>query len=140
MQQMKIPTLILVEHVAHGRYLTDSLNGFIFLNGQDESSSYNMQAVKEFNQLQHPCLIGTSVLGEGVDTKACGAIFNLAGGKARSELMQRCGRAIRNFPNKKCGYYFDFVDNRSKFLEKHSKMRANIITDVYGAKITYLNR
>lgn len=141
MIQSNIPTLILVDHVEHGRKLQSALGkDALFLNGQDENSLYNMQAVREFNNLQHPCLIGTSVLGEGVDTKACGAIFNTGGGKAKSELMQRCGRAIRNFPNKKCGYYFDFNDNRSRFLEKHSRIRAKTIEEVYGTKINYLNR
>lgn len=140
MIQQNIPTLILVEHVGHGRHLQAQLGkDAVFLNGQDESSLYNMQMVKEFNQLKVPCLIGTSVLGEGVDTKACGAIFNLCGGKAKSELMQRCGRAVRNFPNKKVGYYFDFIDNGQKHLIKHSKERMKIIEEVYGTKINIIN-
>lgn len=134
-----IPTLILVDHVEHGHLIKASLGkDALFLNGQDESANYNMKMVKEFNELKIPCLIGTSVLGEGVDTKACGAIINLSGGKARSELMQKCGRAIRNFPNKNVGYYFDFIDNKQKNLLQHSEERFLTIEEVYGIKPTLL--
>ena len=131
-----IPSIILVDHVQHGRYLQNSIGREgLFLNGQDESSDYNMKMVKAFNERKIPYLIGTSVLGEGVDTKACGAIFNLSGGKAQSELMQKCGRAVRNFPGKSVGYYFDFVDNGNTHLKAHSNIRLKTITDVYGKKV-----
>lgn len=138
MQKMKVPTLVLVEHVAHGRYLADSLPGFVFLNGQDESAEYNMAMIKKFNAGEIEGIVGTSVIGEGVDTKACGAIINCSGGKARSELMQKVGRAVRKFPNKKVGFYFDFYDNRQKHLLSHSKQRIAIIEEVYGKKVNVL--
>lgn len=133
--QQNIPTIMLVEHVAHGRFLQQSIPDSLFLNGQDESAIYNMQMIKKFNNLELPCLIGTSVIGEGVDTKSCGAIFNLSGGKARSELLQKIGRTVRKFPNKKTGYYFDFIDNGQKNLLNHSKERISIIEETYGMKI-----
>lgn len=135
MKAMKVPTLVLVEHVAHGRLLADSLPGFVFLNGQDESAEYNMAMIKKFNAGEIEGLVGTSVIGEGVDTKACGAIINCSGGKARSELLQKVGRAIRKFPGKVVGYYFDFYDNRQKHLVSHSKQRIEIIESTYGVKI-----
>jgi superfamily II DNA or RNA helicase len=127
MVQSNIPTLMLVEHVEHGRFLQASMKDSIFLNGQDESSAYNMQMIHKFNKREIPCIIGTSVIGEGVDTKAAGAIFNLSGGKARSELLQKVGRVVRRFPGKSVGYYFDFIDNGQKNLLSHSKDRMNII-------------
>lgn len=139
MIQNNIPTIVLVDHVAHGRLIKEALgNDAIFLNGQDESAVFNMQKVKEFNQLKIPCLIGTSVLGEGVDSKACGAIVNVSGGKATSELMQKCGRAIRNFPGKQVGYYFDFIDHGQKNLYAHSKLRMSTIKEVYGKSLNII--
>ena len=135
MIKMNIPTLVLVEHVAHGRYLQKCIEEYIFVNGQDESAEYNMMMVDKFNALEIKGMIGTSVIGEGVDTKACGAVINAGGGKAESELRQRIGRAIRKFPNKKVGYYFDFYDNRQKNLVSHSKQRIEIIERVYGTKV-----
>lgn len=135
-----IPTIVLVDHVSHGRMIKEALgDDALFLNGQDESAVYNMARVKDFNQLKIPCLIGTSVLGEGVDSKACGAIVNLSGGKAVSELMQKCGRAIRNFPGKQVGYYFDFIDHGQKNLYAHSKVRMDTVKEVYGKSINIIN-
>lgn len=134
----KIPTLILVERIGHGRELQKQIPGSVFLNGKDENAEYNMEMVRKFNNLEIPALVGTSVIGEGVDTKACGAVFNLCGGKARSELMQRIGRTVRKFPNKKVGYYFDFMDNNQKHLLKHSKLRKEIIEETYGTKINLI--
>lgn len=131
-----IPTIILVDHVEHGRYLKDALGGEgLFLNGQDESAEYNMDMVKRFNNLEIPYLVGTSVLGEGVDTKACGAMINCSGGKARSELQQKCGRPIRNFKNKSVAYYFDFIDNKQKHIKAHSNIRMKTVQEVYGKPI-----
>lgn len=135
MTQHNIPTIILVEHIQHGKLIKDSLPGFVFLNGQDADSAWNMRQIQLFNEGKIPGIVGTSVIGEGVDTKACGAMFNLAGGKARSELMQRVGRTVRKFPGKKCGYYFDFFDNGQKNLLSHSKKRQQIIEETYGTKI-----
>lgn len=136
----KIPTILLVDHVKHGHYIKEALGpGGLFLNGQDESSEYNMQMVDKFNKLEIPYLIGTSVLGEGVDTKACGAMINLSGGKAKSELMQKCGRPIRNFPGKSVAYYFDFYDAGQKHLRAHSKIRMDTIKQVYGKSINMVS-
>jgi superfamily II DNA or RNA helicase len=139
MIQNNIPTIILVEHIGHGRQLQNAIGkDALFLNGQDESATYNMQMVKKFNNLEVPCLIGTSVLGEGVDTKAAGAIFNCGGGKAESELMQKCGRVVRNFRNKQVGYYFDFIDNGQKNLIAHSRQRMSTIQTVYGKSVNII--
>ena len=133
-----IPTLILVEHVEHGRYLQSNLPGFIFLNGQDESAKYNLNMVDKFNKGEIPGLIGTSVIGEGVNTKAAGAVFNMCGGKAKSEILQRAGRVVRNFPGKNVGYYFDFIDHGQKHLFKQSKERRLIIEESFGVKAKIL--
>lgn len=140
MYNKDIPTIMLVNHIEHGKFLKNMLgDAALFLNGQDESAAYNMQMVKRFNQREIPILIGTDVLGEGVDTKACGAIINLSGGKAKSELMQKCGRTVRNFPGKSVGYYFDFFDNGQKHLKAHSNARAKIIQEVYGQSVNILS-
>lgn len=128
---MKIPQIILVKHIAHGRELSKLIPDSIFINGQDGSSKKNMDVINRFNNLEYPIVIGTDVIGEGVDTKACGAMFNLAGGKAKSVLMQRAGRSCRTFPNQNVGFYFDFYDVGSKPLFKHSKARAKILGEEY---------
>jgi superfamily II DNA or RNA helicase len=139
MFRKNIPTLVLVDHVQHGRELQMNLPEFVFLNGQDESSQYNMEMIKKFNDGKIPGLIGTSVLGEGVDTKAAGACIDASGGKARSEIMQKVGRVVRKFPNKKVGYYFNFMDYGAKHLISHSRERLKIIEETYGQKVQLID-
>ncbi len=139
MMRNNIPTLILVDHVEHGREIQRLIGDSLFLNGQDESAQYNMDMIKEFNEFKRPCLIGTSVLGEGVDTKVAGACIDLSGGKARSQIMQKVGRVVRKSPNKKVGYYFNFMDYGAKHLISHSRTRLKIIEETYGQKVQLID-
>jgi DNA repair protein RadD len=133
MVSQKIPTLILVKQVEHGKLLADKVPGAVFVNGGEESV-FNMNMVQKFNDLEVPCLVGTSVIGEGVDTKAAGCVILASGEKAQSRIMQNVGRVIRKFPGKNVGYVVDFHDFGSKIMEKHSKSRYNIYVDQFGCQ------
>ena len=132
MESMGIQTLILVGQVSHGMSIQEKIEGSAFANSTTQKPEKNMEMVKEFNAGRIRTLIGTSVIGEGVDTKPCGAIINLSGGQAESELLQKVGRVIRNFAGKQVGFYFDFMDNGPKSLKKHSRTRLKIIKTHYG--------
>jgi DNA repair protein RadD len=130
----KVPTLVLVKQVPHGRGLAEAIPGAVFVNGQDNDSQWNMEMVKAFNNLEVPCLVGTSVIGEGVDTKAAGCVILASGEKAKSRIMQNVGRVVRCFPNKNIGYVVDFFDRNSKIMEKHSQERYNIYMNEFGSR------
>lgn len=130
MVSQEIPVLTLVKHVSHGRELT-SPNG-IFLNGQDANSKSNQEVVSRFNSGEVNEITGTSVIGEGVDTKRCGAVINAKGGKSKRELLQNIGRTVRTFRGKNIGFYFDFIDRRQSSLYAHSKERIKIIKEEFG--------
>lgn len=132
MKNMRVPTLILVKKVEHGRHLQDKIYGSVFINGQDEDSEYNMDVVDGFNAGKFDTIIGTSVIGEGVDTKRAGAVILANGEKARSRIWQNIGRVVRNFPGKSVGYALDFNDRRSKFMTGHSKERRKIYSEDFG--------
>lgn len=135
MQSLGVPTLILVKQVEHGLFFADRLKDSRFANSTTQKPEQNLVLVKEFNAGKIPILIGTSVLGEGVDTKRCGAIINVGGGQAESELLQKVGRVVRIFKGKLIGFYFDFIDNNSKSLKKHSNTRKKIIAERFGLKV-----
>jgi superfamily II DNA or RNA helicase len=145
MTAKKIPVLALVKHIEHGKTLSSQLNNSIFLNGKDECAVYNQNMVKKFNNLELDSIVGTSVIGEGIDTKACGAVINSKGGLSKRELLQNIGRTLRNFTypsgNKQVGFYFDFLDRGQKTLYNHSKQRMKIIKQEFGVdpKIIKIN-
>ncbi len=129
------PTLALVKHIKHGKHLQSLVDNSIFINGKDNNAKHNQQVIKSFNRLESPMIFGTSVIGEGVDTKACGAVFNLKAGRSKKEVIQNAGRALRNFPGKKVAFYFDFIDRNQKHLIKQSKERIKIIEKAFGIKV-----
>ena len=132
MRSQGVPSLTLVKHIEHGKHLAQ--NGATFLNGQDAKAKQNQAHIERFNALEIQEIVGTSVIGEGVDTKACGAVINAKGGKSEKELLQNIGRCVRNFPNKEVGFYFDFIDNGQKNLKAHSRLRMRVIEREFGIK------
>lgn len=134
MIDLKVPTLILVKKVSHGLEILKRIPNAKFANSTTQKSTINFDLIDDFNAGKIPVLIGTSVIGEGVDTKRCGAVINLSGGKAKSELLQKVGRVVRRFEGKEVGFYFDFIDKNCESLRKQSVARKNIIKNEYGIK------
>lgn len=124
-------TLCLVKEVAHGKALQE-LTGVPFVNGQDEESR---KYIKRFNEGALKVLIGTiGVISEGVDTKPCEYVIMAYGGKAKSQFMQACGRAVRNYPGKETAKVIIIKDKSHKFLMRHFGAQVKILLDEYGIK------
>ena len=134
------PTLILVSRVQHGLKLLEELGDCArFANSTTQKQTVNFELIDQFNEGKFPVLIGTSVIGEGIDTKRCEVVINLSAGKAKSELLQKVGRAIRRFEGKTVGFYIDFIDEGCNTLRKHSIRRKNIIKSEYGINPTLID-
>lgn len=120
-----IPTIIFVDQIEHGKLLERNIPDSVFVNGTEERS-INLQTIEDFNKGKLNILIGTSVIGEGVDTvrAKCGIIAG--GGKAKSTIVQRIGRLLRPSPDKKCAYLIDFTHDNTKYLQEHFIKRYNI--------------
>ena len=138
LKEKKVPTLILVKEIAHGEELTENLDDFVFVNGTLDKVS-NAQNIKDFNNGLIAGLIGTSVIGEGIDTKRAGAVILGNAEKAESKIMQNIGRIVRNFPGKDYGLVCDFNDRGHKTTYKHSKRRRRVIKKHFGIKTKILN-
>lgn len=126
-------SLALVKHIDHGKKLS-SLGDAVFLNGQDANAKKNQDMVKRFNNKEFNKIVGTSVIGEGINTKACSVVINAKGGKSRKELLQNIGRCLRKKDDHEVGYYFDFIDRKQKNLYKHSQERMRIIREEFGVE------
>ena len=137
--QEKIPTLVLVKNVEHGHTFNDLIPGSTFVHAQLGQTN-NFEAVQAFNRGEIPCLIGTSVLGEGVDTKEAGALVNGTGEKAKTRVMQNTGRIVRKSQRyqKEKGILVDTFDNGHTTTKKHSNSRKRIYQKEFGVKIKKL--
>lgn len=131
-----IPTIVFVDEIEHGNYLSERIEGSVFVNGQ-ETSANTQKNIDLFNKGQIRCIVGTSVIGEGVDTVAAACGIIASGGKSQIETMQRVGRVLRLHPEKKVALIVDFLHHNLKYGIRHSKVRESIYKKHYNANIIY---
>jgi len=126
-----VATLCLVKEVAHGAIL-ERLTGIPFVSGQADS---DRGLIDRFNSGEIKSLIGTAgILGEGVDTRPCEAVVIAGLGKAKSQIMQMVGRAVRRYPGKETAKVFLVRDASHKFTRRHFNSQAKIMAEEYGTK------
>lgn len=131
-----LSTIVFVDEIEHGEYISKRLSGSVFVNGK-ETDGKTEEIVDRFNKGEIRCIVGTSVIGEGVDTviASCGIIA--AGGKSKIETMQRVGRILRPHPTKEIALLVDFIHRGTKYAEKHSRAREAIYKREYEVDMIY---
>jgi superfamily II DNA or RNA helicase len=121
-------TLCLVREVAHGKELAN-LTGYGFVSGEDADSR---DLIRQFNDGGIKVLIGTEgILSEGVDTKPCEFVIVAGLGKAKSQLMQKIGRGVRNYPGKESCKVVLIRDASHRYLIKHYNIQKKVLLDEY---------
>ncbi|HMV01684.1 MAG TPA: DEAD/DEAH box helicase [Chitinophagales bacterium] len=137
------PTLIFVDEIAHGKLLENLIPKARFVNGT-QKPEINNQLISDFNNKKLNCLIGTSVIGEGVDTVRAGHAIMAGVGKAKSEIIQKIGRVLRPHSNKNHAVIIDFIHNYRHFLYKHSLDRIEIYkeyqSDIFTITLDEINK
>lgn len=122
-------TLCLIREIEHGNALSVA-SGLQFVNGQDD---FTRGFITAFNQREIKGLIGTTgVLGEGIDSRPCEFVIIAGAGKAKSQFMQQCGRALRNYPGKESAKIILIKDKSHRFLSRHFKEQCAILKEEYG--------
>jgi len=130
-----VPTIIFVNEIKHGEILQEKIEGSVFITGKWKRK-VNKQILEDFNDNKFNILIGTSVIGEGVDTVPAQVGILASGFKADSEVVQKIGRLLRPHENKKSAYFIDFTNKGTKYLYKHHNARMEIYKR-YPSEIIY---
>lgn len=129
----KKSTLVLVKQVEHGLKLQHMLAvrgvKVPLVCGVEER---NRELIQSFNDREELCLIGTSVIGEGVDTRPTEFVILAGGGKSKPAFMQQLGRGFRRFPGKDQCNIVMFNDNSHHWLLNHFKECTKILKQEYG--------
>lgn len=120
-----VSTVIFVTSIEHGERLNKLIPGSVFINGEELSES-NKQQIKDFNEGKILCLIGTSIIGEGVDLVKAQCGIMAGGGKSKGGLIQQVGRLLRLCPGKEFCTVIDFMHKNSKYPLRHSKERVKV--------------
>lgn len=121
----KDSVLILVKQIEHGEELQKLIPGSEFVRG-DTKDGDREKTLEAFRKGQLKCLIGTTVIGEGVDLPIANVLIMAGGGKSRIQVMQNIGRALRLAENKPEPLIYDFTDTDDSWLEEHSDARSEI--------------
>ncbi|HET6494142.1 MAG TPA: DEAD/DEAH box helicase, partial [Thermoleophilia bacterium] len=91
-------TIVLVKHVEHGERLAQLIAGSTFIHGELGSAA-NGEVIDGFNGGRVPVLIGTSVLGEGIDLPAADALVYAKAGRASVTITQDVYRVLTAHPD-----------------------------------------
>jgi len=114
------------------RYLQSLEIGCVFISGDNEKD-FVKQTIQDFNAKKIRILIGSKVLGEGVDICSTDHLLMAQGGKSKTNIIQALGRLVRLYPGKvKCTLH-DFSFDGTKYLNKHLDMRLEIYKTDFGA-------
>jgi superfamily II DNA or RNA helicase len=123
------PCMLFVKKIEHGRALKIELEQAglraEFVWG-DKSTQQRDAAVERLERGDADVLIASVVFQEGVDVPSLRSVVIASGGRSVIAALQRVGRGMRTDDGKKMTFQvFDFLDQGSPMLERHSRRRMN---------------
>lgn len=125
-----VPTILLTRRRKHADELGARLDAPVVKGGENALTS---SVVREFNEGRHPILVGTTVIGEGVDVPRCGALIYACGGSNGVSQVQSYYRPLTGFEGKAAGRIYDFCDRHHGTLSRHSDRRIEMARQHLGA-------
>lgn len=96
-----------------------------YISGDDKKDTINA-TIEAFNLKKIRVLIGSSVIGEGIDVRSTDHLIMCQGGKSEIVMVQAVGRAIRLFPGKEVANVHDFDFKNTAYMGKHWRLRKEI--------------
>lgn len=125
-------TIVLVKWVKHAERLAKLIPGAEILTASGSSKKSPEKRDKILDRMRSgelKCIIGTTLLDEGVDVPCATVGIFAGGGKSSTRALQRVGRFIRrddSDPTKSVAYIEEFYDH-TKWLRNHAMARRRIL-------------
>jgi superfamily II DNA or RNA helicase len=107
-----------------------------YISGDDKKEKIS-DTIKRFNEKKINILVGSKVIGEGIDINSTEELILATGGKSEIEIIQAVGRAVRLSEGKDKAIVYDFDFEDTKFLTKHTQERIRIYKEQFDGKIFY---
>jgi len=126
------PTVILVKWSKHAEILADMIPGAEVLTSSGKLKKTPLKRKDILDKMRERkvmCIIGTTLLDEGVDIPCAGTGIFAGGGKSSTRALQRVGRFVRvdkNDAAKTMSYIEEFYDH-VRFLDHHARARRKIL-------------
>lgn len=93
-----------------------------YISGDSDKKDIK-KAIKDFNDKKIKVLLGSQIIGEGIDIRSTNHLLFLQGGKSPVSLVQALGRCVRLYPGKKVAYVHDILFSGTRYLELHAAER-----------------
>lgn len=119
-----IPCIVLAKRRWHADRLGSLIDDSVVVKGGE--NALTSDAIKEFRAGRIPVIVGTTVLGEGVDLPNAGAVVYASAGAGSVQQIQGYFRPLTGQAGKTLGYVHDFKDIQHPTLVKHSRSRINM--------------
>jgi len=125
-------TLVLFHTIKHGDRLYKAISERMpcaLLSGKD-SQEDRAKVKKQLENGEIQCVIASKIFDIGVDMPSLSGLIIGGGGKSSVRALQRIGRVIRKYPNKKMAAVIDFAD-QAPYLLNHSKKRRDVYSEEF---------
>lgn len=126
-----VPTIVLTRRRAHADALGARIPNSVVVKGGE--GALTSKAVSDFLSGRYGCIVGTTVIGEGVDVPRAAALVYAAGGSDGVGMMQSYFRPLTAAEGKPVGRIYDFVDSHHGMLRKQSSRRIEMAREQLGA-------
>jgi superfamily II DNA or RNA helicase len=115
------------------------LKGFdnAYVSGDNKREDIG-DTIRKFNDKGIRILVGSTVLGEGVDVHSAQHLILMNGGKSPIKLVQAIGRCVRLHPGKTKSYVYDFCFEGTKYLENHCSQRVHVFRNHFAGEVSWL--
>jgi superfamily II DNA or RNA helicase len=122
----------LVKWAAHANTLKNLIPGSEVLTASGDNKKTPKKRKEVLNRLRSKetmCVIGTTLLDEGIDVPSAEVGIFAGGGKSSTRALQRVGRFIRKDPNNpnKTRAIIEEIFDHTVYLSWHAKARREIM-------------
>lgn len=116
--------LVLVRQIKHGKMLEQMIPDSLFLSG-GSSKKDRVEGIRRLRGKEISCIVSSTIFDEGIDVKPLDTVILAGQGKSKTRAMQRIGRIIRPFSDKKVATAIDFCVHQ-KYLKDHASARSKM--------------
>jgi superfamily II DNA or RNA helicase len=120
-QDNALPTIVLVRRRKHANMLAERIPDAVAVKGGE--AALTNDSIEDFLAGKVQVLVGTTVLGEGVDVPRAAALIYASGGAEGVSMLQSYFRPLTAHAGKERAYIYDFIDSQHRTLRRHSKQR-----------------
>lgn len=118
-------------------YLKEKKFDNSYISG-DNSKEEIAEAITKFNSKEIKILIGSTVIGEGINIKSTQHLILGGGGKSPVKFTQAIGRAVRLDEGKDIATVHDFLFESTYYLEKHLFMRLENFKNDFAGEVKWV--